>query len=121
MRRNSHRLRSRLTNRFRPRMETLEARRLLACDLRMLDDGTLQITGDDTEQIASVVDRGHGRVNVQCQDQGGRVETRNFARVTGIVGDFRGGPDVFKFLSDQDVNAALPKVNVSLGEETTDR
>jgi hypothetical protein len=97
MRRNSHRTRSKLTNRFRPRLETLEARRLLACDLRMLDDGTLQITGDNAEQNVRVEDHGHGRVNVQCQDQGGPVETHNFERVTGIVGDLNGGNDEVNF------------------------
>ena len=117
MRRHSRRLPASLPNRVQPRPERLEARLLLACDMRVLDDGTLLIAGDDAAQILTIEDRGYGEVSVLCEERGVEpAETRVFSGVTGIQGDLRGGNDVLNYTSNQDVNAALPQLEFLMGE-----
>ena len=117
MRRSSRRKRSKSPSRFRPRIETLETRLLLACDMRKLDDGMLQIDGDDMPQIVDIEDQGGGEVSVRCLDRGDdQTDLQIFSGVTGIKADLKGGDDLFHYTSVQAVNAALPMLEVLLGE-----
>ena len=95
----------------------LEDRLFLACDMRVLDDGTLLITGDNAAQILTIEDRGHGEVSVLCEERGvDPTDPRIFSGVTGIRGDLRGGNDVLNYTSNQDVNTALPQLEFLMGE-----
>lgn len=98
------------------RLETLEARLYLTCNLQQLSDGTLQITGDDAAQAVDIIDQGHGNVSVQCRERTGhRVRPYLFSGVTAITANMNGGNDILNYSSVQDVNAALPMLNLLMG------
>lgn len=100
---------------FRLEYDAIEPKALLACDMQILGNGILRITGDNAPQTISIVDRGNGLVDVQCQEAGNSGVPRSFTGVKGIRGNLKGGNDVLHYVSRVDVNAALPGLEFQLG------
>ena len=90
---------------------------LLTCAVRQTASGEFFVMGDDAAERVAIEDIGHGEVSVLCQDRGGDASPpRLFTGVTSLIVNLAGGDDRFEYLSVQDVNAALPLVEVSLGD-----
>src|SRR5688572_25729502 len=83
------RKRSRLTKEsFAPRVESLERRLFLACDISF-EEGQLVVSGDGADNVVAITADGAGGVTVTCD--GGEAET--FADVEGITVDLGKGND----------------------------
>lgn len=75
-------------------VQTLEDRTLLSCSVQLLDDGTLDIQGDEGDNLVSIVDHGGGHVDVECHDAGRDPgESMSFENVSGILAEMLGGDD----------------------------
>lgn len=114
-RRNKRRVRKQ----YRPRLEALEARLLLTCNVTQSDLGNVLILQDDSPAMVDVQDLGGGNVKVACRKLDGQGEQRedfDLEGVTSIKADLKGGDDLFNYTSDQDVNAALSNLEVMLGD-----
>jgi Ca2+-binding RTX toxin-like protein len=85
-------------NKFRPELENLESRRLLAASVA-LNGGVLSITGTDGPDTVFVT-QAHGKINVIVAGPGGSVQTFNKANVKTIFFDGRAGDDIFVNLTN---------------------
>jgi hypothetical protein len=99
---------------FRPRLEALEDRRLLACTVSVSASGTLSVTGDNGPNAVQIVDNGSdlpGNVTVTCDG----VTTTPSAAVAALKISTRGGNDVVGYTLAGPLVGSSRRVSVDLG------
>ncbi len=95
---------------FRPQLEALEQRSLMACNVFLDANGALNIIGDAANDQVTVYDSGHGAVLGIASGHG----PFSFANVHSIIIDTGGGDDVVNYQFIDDIHDPMHKVEVNL-------
>jgi hypothetical protein len=88
-----------LWNHFRPRLEVLEDRRMLACEV-FFREGALLVLGDDTDNVVEIT-AGVGGLRVTCDG----TDEGTYTGVRAVRLELKGGSDHFKFDADESLGA----------------